>query len=98
MKTEIINIRNKNAEGYIIPLNGMTMVFAKTDKGFVGCGLFDIPVFERFASPAAKVKSSAGPITNIEGLLSANVIDLNESAKKLGIEQGMSGLEALEKM
>ena len=89
---------DKNYQEYVIPLNGVTMVFAKTEKGIVGCGLFDIPVFERFNCPAAKARNLKGPIADIEGLLSANIIELNDSAKKLGIKEGMTGKEALELM
>ena len=95
---EEIKLSKKTAQGSVIPLNGVTLVFAKTDAGFVGCGLFDIPVFERFNCPAAKVRSQKGPITDIEGLLSAPVIEVNDSAKKLGINEGISGKEALEKL
>jgi uncharacterized protein YunC (DUF1805 family) len=93
-----IKLSKKTAKGFIIPLNGVTMVLAKTDVGVVGCGLLDIPVFERFKCPAAKVRSLKGPITDIESLLDATVIELNGSAKKLGIVEGMSGKKALEKL
>ena len=93
-----IKLAKNSAEGYVFPLNGVVMVFAKTDVGIIGCGLFDIPVFERFKCPAAKVRSLKGPITDIEGLLTASVIEMNGSAKKLGIVEGISGKEALEKL
>lgn len=93
-----IKLSNKTAKGFIIPLNGVTLVLAKTDVGIVGCGLLDIPVFEKFKCPAAKVRSLKGPITDIESLLDATVIEMNNSAKILGINEGISGKEALEKL
>ena len=93
-----IKLSKKTAEGYVFPLNGVSMVFAKTDIGIVGCGLFEIPVFERFKCPAAKVRSLKGPITDIKGLLEASVIETNDAAKQLGIVEGISGKDALEKL
>ena len=93
-----IKLSKKTAKGDAIPLFGVTMVYAKTDKGFVGCGLFDVGAFDKFGCPAAKVRSSKGPITDIPGLLGAQVVELNSAAKAAGISEGMTGKDALEKL
>ncbi len=87
-----------DAEGYVVDFGPVSLVFAKTDKGTVGCGIFDIETFQKFHFAAAKAKGSAGPIKNIEDLLEAEIVAVNEAAKALGVETGMTGREALEKM
>lgn len=97
MKKEIIKLSKKNAEGYVYCFGPVNLVFAATDEGTVGCGIFDTATFDKFNFPAVRVKSSC-PITNIEELLNAKAVMVNEAAVKLGINECMTGREALELM
>ena len=56
MKGEIIRIGKKEIEGFVIPIGKVNLVFARTDKGLVGCGAFDVMALEKFGYAAAKVK------------------------------------------
>jgi uncharacterized protein YunC (DUF1805 family) len=96
MKIELSN--NKNAEGYVVDFGPVKLVFAKTDKGVVGCGIIDVATFEKFNFPAVKVKADQGSINSVEDLLKALAIAINSPAKALGISEGMTGKEALEKL
>ena len=98
MKTEKIKLSNKTAEGYVVPFGPVNLVFARTDEGTVGCGIFDVETFQKFGFPAAKVKANKGLVENIEDLLLGEVVAMNPSAESLGISLGMSGKEALERM
>ncbi len=93
-----IKLSNKTAQGDVVPLFGVTMVYAKTDKGFVGCGLYDVNVFDKFGCPAAKVRSPKGPITDMQGLLDSPVVEVNSCAKAVGVHEGITGRDALEKL
>jgi uncharacterized protein YunC (DUF1805 family) len=99
MVQEKVKLTNKQADGYVIPLGPLNLVFVVTDKGLVGCGAFDVAALNTFSYPAARVKSKSGkPIATIHDLLEGVVKDANAEAARLGINIGMSGREALELM
>lgn len=99
MQQENIQLAKKQAQGCVVPLGPLNLVFAYTDKGLLGCGAFDVMALDKFNYPAARVKSSKGAsISSVQDLLEGLVKDANESASKLGITVGMTGKEALEKM
>lgn len=92
-----VKLTNKQADGYVIPLGQINLVFVVTDEGMVGCGAFDVAALNNFNYPAAKVKSQSGkPIATIEDLLEGIVKEANAEAATLGITVGMSGIEALD--
>ena len=99
MHHEKVQLKNKQADGYIIPLGPVNLVTVVTDRGMVGCGAFDVIALDRFAYPAARVKSAqGGAIVTIEDLLSGVVNDVNAAAIKCGVAVGMSGREALDRL
>jgi uncharacterized protein YunC (DUF1805 family) len=92
-----IDLGKKHADGYVIPIGPINLVFIVTSKGMLGCGAFDVAALNNFAYPSAKAKSKTGaPITTIEDLLEGTVKEANAEAGKLGITSGMSCKEALE--
>jgi uncharacterized protein YunC (DUF1805 family) len=94
-----VTLTSKEADGYIIPLKQVKVVFVVTDKGMVGCGAFDVMALDSFTIPAAKVKSATGnPIATIDDLMNGVVKEANKEAVKLGITTGMSGKEALDRL
>jgi uncharacterized protein YunC (DUF1805 family) len=96
---EKVQLTFKQADGYVIPLGALNLVLVVTDVGMVGCGAFDVDALDGFEFPAARVKSvTGGGIGNIDDLLGGEVKDANEAARALGIQRGMSGKEALDRM
>jgi uncharacterized protein YunC (DUF1805 family) len=92
-----VQLANKQADGYVIPLGQINLVFVTTDKSMVGCGAFDVAALNNFGYPAAKMKSLSGkPIATIDDLLQGTVKEANAEAVKLGISVGMSGREVLD--
>ncbi len=92
-----VQLTNKQADGYIIPLGPANIVCVITDVGMVGCGAFDVMALDAFAYPAVRVKSTSGkPIATIDDLLNGVVKGANTEAIKLGIKIDMSGREALD--
>lgn len=99
MVTEKIQLKNKQAEGFVIPLGSLNLVCVVTDIGLAGCGAFDVSALGNFNYPAVKVRSATGfPIATIENLLAGIVKEANAGAEKLGICIGMTGREALDLM
>ena len=99
MHHEKVQLTNKQADGYIIPLGPVNLVTVVTDRGMVGCGAFDVIALDRFAYPAARVKAAqGGAIATIEDLLSGVVNDVNAAAIKSSVAVGLSGREALDRL
>ena len=82
---------NLSADAYCVELGPANLIFAKTSVGFLGCGFFDLSVFERIGIPAAKVTG----INTIEDLLTKNVAAATPAATLRGAKPGVPGEEAL---
>ena len=96
---EKVKLKNKQADGFVIPLGSLNLVGVITDIGMVGCGAFDVAALDNFSYPAVRVKSAKGSaIATIEDLLEGIVKDANAGAAKLGVRAGMTGKEALDLM
>lgn len=99
MISEKVQLTSKQADGYVIPLGAINLVMVITDVGMVGCGAFDVDALDGFNYPAARVKSTTGGgIADIDDLIGGEVKDANRAAKKLGVQVGMSGRDALNRM
>lgn len=88
----------KTAIGYEENMGPVNLVFARTESGMIGCGAFDVLVFDKFNYPAAKIKGKNGRITSIDDLLEGDVVQANSAAQAIGICPGMTGMEVLENL
>ena len=94
-----VQLTDKRADGYVIPLGPLNLVNVVTSIGMVGCGAFDVEALNNFNYPAARVRPMGGEsIATVDDLLAGVVKDANAAAIKLGVKIGMSGREALEQM
>ena len=68
-------------------------------KGSIVCGSFDIESLNSFGLPAARVTPEPdNPAFNIYEFLKKNITKVNKLGKDLGVEVGMSVVEASEMM
>ena len=99
MHHEKVQLTNKQADAYVIPLGPVNVVTVVTDRGMVGCGAFDVAALDRFDYPAARVRSAhGGSIATIEDILSGVVNDVNAAAIECTVAVGMSGRDALDRL
>jgi len=97
MDHEKVQLTDKQADGYVIPLGPVNLVNVVTDVGMVGCGAFDVLALNNFGYPAARVRPEHGSsISTIDDLLQGIVKEVNPAAEKLGLKIGITGREALE--
>ncbi|MBX7167724.1 MAG: YunC family protein [Pirellulales bacterium] len=67
-----------------------------TDRGFVGCGIYDVHTAGEFGIVVAIARGTPQkPLCEPEDLYEAKIVDVSEPARQLGIVPGMTGLEAL---
>jgi uncharacterized protein YunC (DUF1805 family) len=70
------------------------LLLVKAERGFVMCGYLNIAAANSLGDAAAKVTG----VSSFEDVLKAEVVEVTEEARKLGVKEGISGREALEKM
>ncbi|MGC3958232.1 MAG: YunC family protein [Verrucomicrobiota bacterium] len=63
-------------------------------KGVMGCGYFNIETFNRTGEAAVIVRG----VNTHEDMLTAKVVAVSDAARSLGIEPGMTGAAALQKL
>jgi uncharacterized protein YunC (DUF1805 family) len=69
-----------------------------TGKGVVGCGIFNIDVFDEFKMAGALAKGTPErPLIEPEDLLPARISMVSSKARGLGVRKGMTGRQALRK-
>ena len=99
MTTEPFTVNGKTIEGHVIPIGSVNLVFAKAEKGLVGCGAIDIIALEKFQIAAAKVRPVASSsVSSISELLTGEIVAVNQYAQSVGITLGMSGKDALTRL
>lgn len=99
MTTEPFSLGGKKIEGHVIPIGPVNLVFARAEKGLVGCGAIDVIALEKFKIAAAKVRPVSTPsVSSIEELLTGEIVAVNQYAQTVGITIGMSGRDALTRL
>jgi uncharacterized protein YunC (DUF1805 family) len=70
-----------------------------TKRGLVGCGIYDIACADEFNFAFALAKGTPEkPLVEPEDLFAAKIVRVSQRARKLGIQEQMTGLEALERL
>jgi uncharacterized protein YunC (DUF1805 family) len=94
MLIEQIQLENGCALGLSFEMQKYNLLVIRTNKGFLMCGYLNVNAAEEFGDIAAKVKG----VKSFEDMLKAQVVEITEMARRLGIKPWMTGREALEKM
>ena len=70
-----------------------------TRAGIVGCGIYDLKTAAEFGQAIAIAKGTpAKPLVEPEDLFEAKIVGVTPQAASLGIQPGMTGREAVEKL
>jgi uncharacterized protein YunC (DUF1805 family) len=78
-------------ETHVIELQKANLILLKAKNGYVMCGLLNIQKAEEIGQAACMVSG----VKTADDALKAQVKACTTAAKKLGVKEGMSGLEAL---
>lgn len=67
-----------------------------TDRGILGCGIYDCAIASQFGYAVAIARGTPEkPLCEPEDLLFAKIAEVSELAAAAGIQPGMTGMEAL---
>ncbi len=70
-----------------------------TEAGLVGCGIYDVKTAAEFGQAIAIARGTPEkPLVDPEDLFEARIVDLTPQARALGIEPGMTGRDAVERL
>jgi uncharacterized protein YunC (DUF1805 family) len=94
MEVEQVQLKNGMALGVKIEMKTAPLLVIKAGRGFVMCGYLNIDAAEKLGDTAARVSG----VKTFEDVLNAKVNALTSRAGELGIKEGMTGRDALEKM
>jgi uncharacterized protein YunC (DUF1805 family) len=94
MLVEQIQLEKGCAIGLHFEMQKYPLLVIRAEKGFLMCGYLNIDAAETLGDSAARVKG----VRNFEDMLKAQVVEATQLARNLGIEPGMTGKEALERM
>jgi len=70
---------------------GAPLLLIKGEKGYLGCGYFSLEVANSVGDALAIVRG----VSSFDDMLNAEVREVSERARELGVEEGMKGREAL---
>jgi uncharacterized protein YunC (DUF1805 family) len=93
-----VELDGGTAIGTMVELPKTRVLSISTEKGYVMCGVLNVPELDRIHPERRIIAARVIGVREIEHLLHAKVVEATDEAKKLGIKEGMTGKEALEKM
>ncbi|MBI4241362.1 MAG: DUF1805 domain-containing protein [Candidatus Rokubacteria bacterium] len=93
-----VKVDGETAIGITTELPKTRVLALATEKGYVMCGIINIPELDRIHPERRIVAARVVGVREVEDLLEAEVVEATQEAKRLGIKEGMSGKDALRKM
>jgi uncharacterized protein YunC (DUF1805 family) len=91
---ETIELGQKTFKAARIPTEKSVILLIQGGKGFLGCGYFKVEAADTLGEAVAIVSG----VSNYEEMCQARIIKVSAKARDLGISEGMSGEEALQRL
>jgi uncharacterized protein YunC (DUF1805 family) len=96
VRHEVIQTPEGDAVGCSYHWPGGQYCVIHTDRGILGCGIYDCDIATRFQMAVAICRGTPeSPLRQPEDLLAAQIAEVSREAAILGIQPGMLGREAL---
>jgi len=89
-----VTVGNKKFRGYEIKISEKTLVLIVGERGYLACGYWNLETADKFNDCCAIITG----VNTVEEMLEKKVVALSKKAKEVGINLGMSGREALQKI
>src|SRR5690242_5525718 len=92
----VLDTPHGQAIGASYEWNGGQYCAIHTARGIVGCGIFDVACANHFDMALAIARGTPqAPLRQPEDLYQARIVAVSDAAARMGIEPGMTGLEAV---
>jgi len=89
--SKLIDLDKGKATGFLIELGAAPLILIRTKKGYVMCGYLNMSAANKLGDVAARVTG----VKNFEDVLNADVVELSENAKKIGLKEGIKARDFL---
>ncbi|MGF9714648.1 DUF1805 domain-containing protein [Paenibacillus cisolokensis] len=93
-----IEVQGQNTIGIEVKLPKTTLLAVTTEKGYIMCGALDVQLLNERLKDRQIIAGRATGVRSLEQLLDAPLESVTFEAKKLGIQPGMKGSEAILRM
>lgn len=94
MRNIDVPIAGQNFQGIEVSLPKAPLVLVHGARGFVMCGYLNVEVADKLGVACAMVRG----VKTVDDLLAAPVQAVSKEAAVLGVQTGMTGREALQKL
>ena len=94
MDKKIIELDKGQAEGFRINLDNAPLILVKAKKGYVMCGYLNMNAANKLGDIAGRVTG----VKSFEDVLNAEILEVSDNAKKVGLKVGMKGRDFLNKL
>ncbi len=94
IQTEKIELNGKQLDGVSIKTENAVVLLIKAAKGMLCCGYFNVEAADKLGDAMAVVTG----VASFDDMMDSAVVKASGKAKELGINEGMTGKEALGKM
>jgi uncharacterized protein YunC (DUF1805 family) len=92
IKRKTIVLEKGKATGYSIDLGKSPLLLIQAKKGYVMCGYLNMNTANKMGDIAGKVTG----VKSFDDMLNAEVVEVSENAKLIGLTQGMNGKDFLD--
>lgn len=89
--SKLIDLDKGKATGFLIELGAAPLILIKVKKGYVMCGYLNMSAANKLGDIAARVTG----VKNFDEVLNADVVELSENAKKIGLKEGIKARDFL---
>ena len=93
-QVETIQLEKGEVKGYSIAIGGAPLLIIKANIGFVMCGYLNMDTANKLGDIAGRVTG----VNDFDDMLNAEIIEISDEAKKIGLNIGLNGKEFLNKL
>lgn len=93
-----VKLGDSVAVGIAVELPKTRILAVATAKGYIMCGLIDLARLDSLRPERGILAARVTHVRTIDELLAGTVDQVSVEARRLGIVEGMTGLQAVEKM
>jgi len=86
-----IELDKGQATGFIIQLGTAPLILIKAKKGYVMCGYLNMNAANKLGDVAGRVTG----VKSFDDVLNADIVELSENAKNIGLKEGMKARDFL---
>lgn len=98
VELDTVKIGDRQCNAVTVRLPKTTVLTVATDRGYIMCGMLAIERLDNLRPERSIISARVTHVKTIAELLDGTVDAVSRAARELGVREGMTGRQALEKM